>query len=154
MSSSITVISGLYTQHYRGGKTDFYVHSPGFLANTVKKSIELGIKPDEVKWLSINQGLHYDDPHSDEQVAVQEVKNGGHLLIDANSLPAVAKRINDSPELLDASARARVHFWQYNIGNLRNLNPTPPYEGEWINDYGDYAQLVIGRELLDRVPYM
>ena len=156
MSNGITIVSGIYPKYFDGGKIDYYTPTEGFLANVVKKSIELGVKPDEVKWLSIYQGMHYDKPHPDEQIAIQEIKDGGNVLIDAQAVPAVAERINGSSELLDPASRARIHFWLYHMGNVRNGTPPPPYEGEWINDYNEYVKLLRSKVqgVLELAPYL
>lgn len=154
MSNNITIISGIYTKHYSGGKKEYHTPTPGFLENAVKKSVELGVKPDEVKWLSIDQGLHYDKPPPDEQIAIQDIKDGGNVLIDAQAVPLAAERINNSPELLDPTSRARVYFWLYNIGNIRTGSPAPPYKGEWSNCYGDYMKLINSKRVLELTSYL
>ncbi len=146
----------MYPQYFPGGKIEHRTSTPGFLENVVKKSIELGVKPDEVKWVSIHQGVHYDKPHPDERVAIQEIKDGGNVLIDAQAVPAVAERINASPELLDPTARARLHFWLYHFGNVRDEIPAPPYKGEWTNDYNEYVKLLGSKinGVLELAPYL
>ena len=156
MSNNITIVGGIDIKGYSGGKVEYHTPMPGFLENVVKKSIELGMKPAEVKWLSIAQGSHYKKPHPYEQVAIQEIKDGGNVLIDAQAVPAVAERINDSPELLDPTARARVHFWLYNIGNIRDRVPAPPYKGEWANNYNEYSKVLDSniKGVLELAPYL
>ena len=156
MSNNITIVGGIDIKGYSGGKVEYHTPMPGFLENVVKKSIELGMKPAEVKWLSIAQGSHYKKPHPYEQVAIQEIKDGGNVLIDAQAVPAVAERINGSSELLDPASRARVYFWLYHMGNVRNGTPPPPYEGEWINDYNEYVKLLGSKiqGVLELAPYL
>ena len=144
MLNKVLIVSGKHWLIGPGsplGTNYRFSHSHNFLPEAVKESLRLNADPNNIEWLSIDQRFCYNEPDSLEENIRKSIVNGEHVLIDASEVPAVSERINADIELLDPTARARVHFWLFDLENVRNSNISPPWEGAWINDYNEYNKL-------------